>query len=251
VPRPTFLTADRVVLAGRRWLADSEPDGAVVLVHGFTASADCPHVGRVATALHALNLDVVTYDARGHGRSGGESTLGDLERHDVAAGVAASRERTDRVVLVGASMGAIAVLRHAAVDHDLAGVVSISAPSQWRVPRTARAALAVGMTRTPIGRMAMTRLTGVRIARRWTNPTPPVELVRAIRSPLAIVHGTADRFIPASDARELWAAAREPRRLALVPHMGHAFDPVGLGEVVASVAWAFDQAPAPASADAP
>jgi pimeloyl-ACP methyl ester carboxylesterase len=239
----TFLTADRVSLAARRWLADGEPDAAVVLVHGFTASADCPNVGKVADSLQAidgLSLDIVSYDARGHGGSEGESTLGDLERHDVAAAVAVARERTDRVVLVGASMGAIAVLRHAAEDQQVVGAVSISCPARWRLPRTVRAFAAAGMTRTPMGRAAMSRLTGVRIARRWTNPSPPVDLVRRIRRPLAFVHGTADRFIPAADARELWAVAREPRRLSLVSGMGHAFDPVGLSEIVASVQWALD-----------
>jgi pimeloyl-ACP methyl ester carboxylesterase len=245
--RRTFLTTDRVTLAARRWLVDGEPDAAVVLVHGFTASADCPNVGKVAEALHTLgglSLDVVSYDARGHGGSEGESTLGDLERHDVAAAVAAARERTDRVVLVGASMGAIAVLRHAADDPLVAGTVSISCPARWRLPRNLRAVAAAGMTRTPLGRAAMARFTGVRVARRWTNPSPPVDLVRRIHRPVAFVHGTADRFIPAADARELWAAAREPRRLSLVSGMGHAFDPVGLPEILVAVQWTLDHEPA-------
>ena len=46
------------------------PRAAVVVVHGFTASADCPHVEALAEALHGDELDVVTYDARGHGAFG-------------------------------------------------------------------------------------------------------------------------------------------------------------------------------------
>ena len=67
------------------------------------------------------HMPCITYDGRGQGDSGGLCTLGDAERHDVAAAVAFAREHADRVVVVGASMGAIAVLRHAAGDADLAG----------------------------------------------------------------------------------------------------------------------------------
>ena len=97
--RSTFTTHDSVELAGRRWLHE-RPSVAVVLVHGFAASADDPLVVAVAETLHTRGFEVVSYDSRGHGRSSGESTLGDLERHDVAAAVAlgagALRDRGSR-----------------------------------------------------------------------------------------------------------------------------------------------------------
>src|SRR5262249_8934690 len=111
VPRPLFTTTHAARLSPRRWLHADAPRAAVVLVHGFSASADHPDVCDLAEVLHTDGVDVVCYDARGHGTSEGHSTLGDLERHDVAAAVDAARDRSDRVVLVGASMGAIAALR--------------------------------------------------------------------------------------------------------------------------------------------
>src|SRR6478735_9254562 len=152
MPRSTLTTIDGLALTGRRWLTSAPPQAAVVLVHGFSASSVCPQVVALGDALHADNFDVVTYDARGHGTSPGQSTLGDDERHDVGAAVAKARERASRVVLVGASMGAIAALRYAATDPDLAGVVSISCPAAWRLPRSARGILGALMTRTPPGR---------------------------------------------------------------------------------------------------
>src|SRR5256714_8117 len=134
LPTPRFTTTDDVVLPGRRWVRTDAPRAAVVLVHGFTASANAPAVCDVAEALHADGVDVVCYDARGHGTSEGHSTLGDLERHDVAAAVEAARERNDRVVLGRASMGAIAAFRYAAHADGLAGVVSVSCPAEWRPP---------------------------------------------------------------------------------------------------------------------
>src|SRR6478752_2721726 len=154
----TLQTVDGLDLPARRLLVDGVPRAAVVVVHGFSASAACPQVEALAQALHDQDLDVVTYDARGHGRSPGESTLGDHEQHDVAAAVELARARTPHVVLVGASMGAIATLRYAVSDPELAGVVSVSCPARWRLPRNVRGVVAAAMTRTGLGRRLTARL---------------------------------------------------------------------------------------------
>jgi pimeloyl-ACP methyl ester carboxylesterase len=240
MPRPTLQTSDGLALAGHRRLAAAAP-ATIVVVHGFNASASCPHVMALADAMHEDGFDVVTYDARGHGGSPGESTLGDREQHDVAAAVATARERTPAVLLVGASMGAIAALRYAATDPELAGVVALSCPSAWRIPRSARGGLAALMTRTPPGRRLIRRLTGVRVAAKWTNPAPPVELVRRVRAPITFVHGVEDKFIARRDADELYDAANRPRQLVIVPQMGHAFGSAAVVPVLRAVRWSLDE----------
>jgi alpha-beta hydrolase superfamily lysophospholipase len=237
MPRRTLRTADGLDLAAQRRLFEGTPRAAVVIVHGFSASAQCPHVETLAAVLHADELDVITYDARGHGRSDGESTLGDHEQHDVAAAVELARTRTPDVVVVGASMGAIAALRYAATDPTVAGVVAVSCPAAWRVPRNVRGALATAMTRTPPGRWMTSRLAGVRVAGRWTNPAPPVELVPNLAMPVCFVHGTGDRFIATRDAQELYGLTPEPRRLTIVDRMGHAFEPTAVAPVRDAVSW--------------
>jgi alpha-beta hydrolase superfamily lysophospholipase len=217
------------------------PEAAVVIVHGFTASGECPHVEELAARLHDSGLDVVTYDARGHGASDGESTLGDTEQHDVAAAVALARTRTDQVMLVGASMGAIAALRYAVTDRDLVGVVLVSCPAEWRLPRNVRGLLAAAMTRTGAGRRLIGRLSGVRVASKWTNPAPPIELVTLHASPIAFVHGTEDRFIRSRDAEQLYLATSAPKRLTVVPGMGHAFGPEAVEPIYAALRWILQQ----------
>jgi pimeloyl-ACP methyl ester carboxylesterase len=234
-------TDDGVDLAARLLPADEPTGVAAVLVHGFAASQDDPKVVAVAEALRGAGLHVVTYDSRGHGVSGGLCTLGDRERHDVAAAVAMARDHADEVVLVGASMGAIAVLRHAAVDPSVAGVVTVSSPSRWRFPRTARALLALVMTQTPLGRWVAAKYLGVRLApdaMRGPRPETPEALTRRVQSPLAIVHGRLDRFVLARDAAELHAGATGRCRLDLVDGMGHAFDALGVPTILAAVEWA-------------
>ncbi len=134
----TLTTVDGVRLAAHVHQVP-EPHGTVVLAHGFTASATHADVEALAETVANAGYDVVTYDARGHGASGGACTLGDRERHDVAAAVEAARPDAGPVVLVGVSMGAIAVLHHAATrPRDagvIAGVVTVSAPARWKLPR--------------------------------------------------------------------------------------------------------------------
>lgn len=231
-------TRDGVRLATRRWVPDVPDRGTtIIVVHGFSATKDDAAVGAVADALRDEGHGVMSYTARGHGESEGLCTLGDLEHLDVEAAVEEAGRDADRIVLVGASMGAIAVLRHAA-EQPPAGVVTVSSPAEWRVPRTAQSAAAAVLTQSAPGRWLARRLMDVRLAKGWSGATPPVELAAAIDAPLAIVHGTGDRFIKAAEAHKLHDAARGPRRLDLVDGMGHAYMPESIPVIRAAVGWA-------------
>ncbi|HLY84850.1 MAG TPA: alpha/beta fold hydrolase [Acidimicrobiales bacterium] len=245
-----LLTSDGVELATRAWLIEGGAEAVVVLVHGLSASKDDANVVALAERLRDRGFDVVSYDARGHGESGGYSTLGDLEHHDVAAAVAWARHRSGRVVLVGASMGGIAVLRHAATNPDVAGVVSVSSPAEWRMPLRPRALFTAGLTRTKPGRW-VARHQQVRIHPVWTAPEPPRSLAARVTSPLAIVHGHRDRLVPTSAALELYKRGEGRRRLVLVPEMGHAFHPAGHGAICDAVDWVLEQGDDPGPATLP
>ncbi|NJL84220.1 MAG: alpha/beta hydrolase [Chloroflexaceae bacterium] len=45
--------------------------------------------------------------------------------------------------------------------------------------------------------------------------------IRAVRSPLLFIHGTADDVVPAQMSEILYEAARSPKRLLLIPQAGH------------------------------
>ncbi|MFH8756198.1 alpha/beta hydrolase [Streptomyces atroolivaceus] len=122
--RTTLLTGDGVRIeavytpctAGSGGAEGGRPGGtAVVLAHGFTGSVDRPALLRAAEVF-AQRTAVITFSFRGHGRSGGRSTVGDREVLDLAAAVAWARSLGHRrVVTVGFSMGGSVVLRHAAL----------------------------------------------------------------------------------------------------------------------------------------
>ncbi len=239
-----LMTADGVKLHCRYWPAEMAR-AVVVLAHGFAGSCDNIAVVRQAQALRATGFDVLSYDSRGHGRSEGECALGDLESYDIAAAVARAKRTGLDVVLVGASMGAVAALRYAASgDTELAGVVSISAPATFRTPRSAPGALVIGLARTRFGRRIAKHHLHVRIASTWSAPAFPSELVRCIAVPVVIIHGDQDRYIPTTDAQAIYEACNSPyRRLHLIPGMGHAFDQKALPAVNNAIDWLLAQLP--------
>jgi pimeloyl-ACP methyl ester carboxylesterase len=232
-------TSDGVDLATRWWRFEGRPRAIVVLVHGLSSTKDHPHVVGLAERIRDRSFDVLSYDARGHGESGGLSTLGDLERHDVAAAVALARSSHPRVALVGASMGAIAAMAYAATDPDLAGVVVVSSPADWRIPFRVRAILTVMLARTRLGRAVAQRHTHVRIHPEWNPSEPPRSVAQRVVGavPLAIVHGRNDRLIPFHFSLSVRSSEWPDAHPVIVPGMGHAFDPVGYEAICDALEW--------------
>ncbi|CAL9489554.1 hypothetical protein SUDANB6_03216 [Streptomyces sp. enrichment culture] len=202
-----------------------------VVAHGFTGGADRPHVRRVAAAF-ARRGAAVTFSFRGHGASGGRSTVGDREVHDLAAAVAWARGLGHaRVVTVGFSMGGSVVLRHAALhggEDDPArtdAVVSVSAPARWYYRGTAPMRRLHWLVTRPEGRIVGRYGFRTRIHHRDWDPVPlsPVEAAARIAPvPLLVVHGDRDPYFPVDHPRMLAEAAGDHGELWLEPGMGHA-----------------------------
>ncbi|GGT38990.1 alpha/beta hydrolase [Streptomyces chromofuscus] len=199
---------------------------AFVVAHGFTGDADKPHVRRIARVLARYGA-VVTFSFRGHGASGGRSTVGDREVFDLAAAVAWAREQGHaRVVTVGFSMGGSVVLRHAALNaRQTDAVVSVSAPARWYYRGTAPMRRLHWLVTRPEGRLLGRYGLRTRIHHRGWNPVPlsPVEAVpRIAPTPLLVVHGDRDGYFPVDHPRMLAEAAGDHGELWLEPGMGHA-----------------------------
>jgi pimeloyl-ACP methyl ester carboxylesterase len=211
------------------------PDGGrsglvLVVAHGFTGDVDRPHVRRVAGVLARYGA-VVTFSFRGHGASGGRSTVGDKEVLDLAAAVAWARGFGHaRVVTVGFSMGGSVVLRHAALyaGDEEAGtdaVVSVSSPARWYYRGTAPMRRLHWLVMRPAGRLVGRYGLRTRIHHRDWDPVPlsPVEAVARIApTPLLVVHGDRDGYFPLDHPRMLAEAAGDDGELWLEPGMGHA-----------------------------
>ncbi|MEU8539234.1 alpha/beta fold hydrolase [Streptomyces sp. NPDC048717] len=193
---------------------DPATDTAIVVAHGFTGSADRPALRRAVQALRA-HAPVVSFSFRGHGGSGGVSTVGDREVLDLAAAVRwARRLGHARVVTVGFSMGGSVVLRHAALergtDARTDAVAAVSAPARWFYRGTPSMRRVHWVVTRPVGRLVGRYGLHTRIDTKAWDPVPmsPVEAVPLIApTPLLVVHGDRDPYFPLDHPCSLMAAA--------------------------------------------
>jgi pimeloyl-ACP methyl ester carboxylesterase len=193
-------------------------DLAVVLAHGFTVSTQKASVRRVAARL-SRRFGVVAVDFRGHGRSQGRTTAGDVEVLDTDAAVRLARELGyRRVATVGCSMGGAVVIRHAAGAPTSTGlapvepvdaVVSVSAPSRWFIRDTVPMRRVHWLLETRTGHWVAEKMLRTRISGVWGVPPEwPVAVAgRIAPTPLLVVQGDQDPYFGVEHGRALAAAA--------------------------------------------
>jgi pimeloyl-ACP methyl ester carboxylesterase len=201
-------------------------DLAIVVAHGFTLNWRRPNVWRIAKRLNRYGAGVVVFDFRGHGRSGGLSTMGDREIKDLDVVVAWARQLGyKRVAALGFSMGASVVLRHAGLVGGVDAAVSVSSPGRWYYRGTERMRRVHLGVEHRLGRLVIRQWMKTRISPHgWKSvPVPPAEAAAKISPvPLLIVHGDNDMYFPPEHARQLYLAASDPKELWVLPGMGHA-----------------------------
>lgn len=239
----TLVTDDGVPIDAAHLPGDR--DLAFVVAHGFTLSWQRPAVWKVASRLRRAG-GVVLFDFRGHGRSGGLSTVGDLEIKDLDVAVAYARELGyRRIAAVGFSMGASIVVRYAGLVGGLDAAVSVSGPGHWYYRGT-----------TPMRRVhwAVERRLGRAVTRNWLKtrispdgwnpvPVPPDEAAPLISpTPFLVVHGDQDAYFPVDHAHRLYDAARDPKDLWIVPGFGHAESGAGAALLDRMVRWVLENA---------
>jgi len=229
----TVHTDDGVRLTGvlvpaehPRPLTPGERALTFVVAHGFTHGVAAESSLRVAGWLRRFG-DVRSVDFRGHGGSGGRTTVGgDGELRDLDAAVRAARDDgADAVVTVGFSMGGGVALRHAALGrHRPDAVVAVSAVARWYVRETRPMRRVHRLLETATGRLVASRLLGLRLGEPWEEvPVSPLEAVSAVAPvPLLLVHGDRDEYFPLEHFRALVRAAGPAASALVVPGFGHA-----------------------------
>jgi alpha-beta hydrolase superfamily lysophospholipase len=245
VTATTLVTADAVPIDAAH--LPGTGDLAIVIAHGFTLNWRRPHVWRIANRLNGCGAGVVVFDFRGHGRSGGLSTMGDREIMDLDVAVTWARQLGyQRVAALGFSMGASVVLRHAGLIGGADAVVSVSGPGRWYYRGTERMRRVHLAVEHRLGRLVTRQWLKTRVSPDGWKPVPipPAEAAARISPvPLLIVHGDQDLYFPPEHAHRLYQAAGQPKELWLIPGMGHA-ESATSDELVDQIAAWIDQAAA-------
>jgi len=192
---------------------------AVVVCHGFGSTHRSVPMVWLAEALHEY-WDVLAFDWRGYGRSGGSSSMGGTEALDLQAVVSFARAQGyAQVGVVGESMGGLILLAAQGQAPGLADVIAtISAPADytlagWPRPQLMRH-VAPREPLRPVARLLGFRLGALALPR-------PLDVVGAIGVPLLLIHGDADRTVPMANAYALHRRA-PAAHLRIYAGIGHA-----------------------------
>jgi pimeloyl-ACP methyl ester carboxylesterase len=211
--RDLSFAGDGVRLRG--WVFDAEAPrcGTIVFLHGRNQNREAGLP--LAERLVPLGYEVVAYDSRAHGESGGIfSTFGYFERKDVSRALDAIG--ADRVILVGVSLGAAVALQAAAEDPRVAGVVSVSGFSSMEQVIRDRFPPFVPEVDVQAAFREVEREAGMRV-----EDADVVAAARRIEVPVLLLHGSDDRFVPPVHSVRIFQALRGPREIVIVRGAGH------------------------------
>src|SRR5688500_5633467 len=169
-----------VSLAGWRCHADGVSRATIVYLHGI---ADNRHsASGVITRFQPRGLDVIAYDSRAHGSSGGDAcTYGFFEKEDLRRVL--DTARPGPVVLIGTSLGGAVALQAAADDPRVRGVVAAETFADLR--SVARERVPFFVWRGLIDRaLASAEAQGRFVA----DAVSPVQAAKRITVPVLLIH---------------------------------------------------------------
>jgi pimeloyl-ACP methyl ester carboxylesterase len=194
-----------------------EPKGTVVLIHPLmNGKYWFLPLGRL---LARRGWDVVLPDLRAHGRSGGTYiTWGAKEKHDidmVMDDLIGDGSVSDRIYVLGASLGGLVAVQYAALDRRVRGVMALAPPASMR--RIARRILPL---ETPSS-FEQSLLEAGAIAGFYPDGASAVDAARQLTCPIILAHGWLDPIVPYGHSRAIYRAAREPKKLIPLPLSGH------------------------------
>jgi alpha-beta hydrolase superfamily lysophospholipase len=187
------------------WFLPGNPDSACVIVmHGWGGNAEL--MLPVCLPFLDTGLNVLVLDARGHGLSEGDhfSSLPKFAE-DVEACIDWLHGQVDRwngrLVLLGHSVGAGAVLLAASRDARVDAVISIAAFSH------PRSMMQRYLRRFPSPLRALIIQQVERTIGHTLDEIAPLNTIRRIKCPILVAHGLDDDTVPAQEARTIMANA--------------------------------------------
>lgn len=196
------------------WPAERKNAPAILYLHGVRWNLT-GQLFRIQQ-LRALGYSVLAIDYRGFGKSQGdlpsESSVYEDARVAWEHLVKLQPDPALRLIYGHSLGGAVAV--------DLAAELGQEAASNG-TPVPARG-LVIESTFTSLGDVA-TAMADTSLPVRWllSQKFDSIDKIGEINMPLLIVHGAADNYVPPRFSQQLFNAAREPKRLLLVPGGTH------------------------------
>ncbi|MCX5795593.1 MAG: alpha/beta hydrolase [Elusimicrobia bacterium] len=221
----SFSTSDGLTLKGWFLPSPTGDERTVLMCHGWGDNK-----GELLAGTRFLNsvggFNLLYFDNRSHGESGGDiTTIGCLEVLDFQAAMAYLRRQRPqclkRLGVFGLSMGA-AVAAMAA--HEQPEVKAVVLESPFTDYRQVVRRWAWNNLRIPYFPLMMIVLwfLRLRVGREDVDSYSPIRFIsRVAPRPVLFISGAEDRLMPPDDVGALYAAAREPKELWMIPGASH------------------------------
>jgi alpha-beta hydrolase superfamily lysophospholipase len=202
-----------VTIGGWRCRAPGDPRGTIVYLHGIADNRG--GAGGIVQRFGPRGFDVIAYDSRAHGNSGGDAcTYGFFEKQDLRRVI--DQAARGPIALIGTSLGAAVALQEAADDRRVRALVAAESFSDLRTVAIERAPRF--FTRGVIDRaFALAEQQG----HFQIDTVNPALSASRITAAVLLLHGDADRETPPDHSRRIFVALPGPKRLIVVPGAGH------------------------------
>lgn len=195
---------------------------AVLLFHGVGASREA--TARNAAWLASLGYATLTIDFRGHGASDNAArTFGLDEASDAQAAFdwLKHRQGDAPVAVIGISLGGAASLlgKDGPLRADALILQAVYPDIRHAIRNriASRTSTGIGYLLEPLLSLQAPIRLGV-----WPSRLSPLNALPRYHGPVLIIGGAQDRSTPPTESRAMFAAARWPKRLWLVPTGDHA-----------------------------
>ena len=241
----TFHNQRGEALDARLELPPGAPHSCALFAHCFTCSKDVAAASRISRALAANHIAVLRFDFTGLGNSEGDfaNTNFSMNVDDLVAAADSLRESLHApALLIGHSLGGLAVISAASRVPECVGVVTIGAPSE---PVHVSHLFASHLPAIESGGAAEVQLGGrtFTIRRQFVEDLvehETLEHVRSLNKALLIFHSPVDTTVDIENARKIYDAARHPKSFISLADADHLLSRKDDSEYVAATiaAWA-------------
>jgi len=186
------------------WIPFEDSNKTIVIVHGYTYTL----FGSIkyVPVFHKLGFNVLVYDQRYHGLSGGRnSTFGYREKDDLKSVFDYLKSRFSEDMIIGThgeSLGGATVLLHGAMDDRVDFVISDCAFMDMKVQVAYRLKVENRLPSFPFVQFAS--VINKFLAGSFYYQISPISVADKIKAPTMIIHGKSDVYTPYEQGLHLY-----------------------------------------------
>ena len=221
-----FLSRKGDVTLTGWYLPSSACEAHLIFVHGISSN----RAGREATEIAAHLVDacfnVLLFDLRAHGTSGGDRITGGIDESEDVLGaydyLLSRGAHPHRIGVLGRSMGAGAAVLAAAAEPDIRALVLDSTYAQvhdliaFEIARKTPVPKWVAPVFIPGASLLANVLYGIDLSK-----LAPEQAIKSVHVPILVIHGEADKRIPVEHGIRVHEAAHAESKMWVVPGTDH------------------------------